>query len=48
MEFPFPDGSLAGVIAFYGLKDKPPRVSPLDIATDARVPLLGVFAGTDE
>ncbi len=32
---------LAGVIAFYGfLKDKPPRLSPLDIAADIRVPLL--------
>jgi len=40
---------LAGVIGFYGfLKDKPPRISPLDIAADIRVPLLGVFAGADE
>jgi carboxymethylenebutenolidase len=39
---------LAGVIAYYGfLRTEPPRTSPLDIADQMQVPVLGIFGGAD-
>src|SRR2546428_982515 len=40
---------LAGVIAYYGfLRVEPPRTSPLDIAAQLQVPVLGIFGGADQ
>src|ERR1700681_771507 len=39
---------LAGVVAYYGhLHAEPGRVSPLQLASEIRIPLLGVFGGAD-
>lgn len=39
---------LAGVVAFYGhLQAEPRRLSPLRLARDIKIPVLGVFGGTD-
>jgi carboxymethylenebutenolidase len=39
---------LAGVVAYYGhLQAGPGRLSPLQLASDTRIPLLGVFGGAD-
>ena len=39
---------LAGVVAYYGhLHAEPGRLSPLQLAAEIRIPLLGVFGGAD-
>src|SRR3982074_1756440 len=39
---------LAGVVAYYGhLHAEPGRLSPLQLAGDIRIPLLGIFGGAD-
>jgi carboxymethylenebutenolidase len=39
---------LAGVVAYYGhLQAEPGRLSPLQVAGDIRIPVLGVFGGAD-
>jgi carboxymethylenebutenolidase len=39
---------LAGVVAYYGhLQAQPGRLSPLRLASDIKIPLLGVFGGAD-
>jgi carboxymethylenebutenolidase len=40
--------NLAGVVAYYGfLQGESGRLSPLDLAGDIRIPLLGIFGGAD-
>ena len=39
---------LAGVVAYYGhLRAEPGRLSPLQLAAEIRIPVLGVFGGAD-
>ena len=39
---------IAGVVAYYGhLRAEPGRLSPLQLAAEIRIPLLGVFGGAD-
>lgn len=39
---------LAGVVAYYGfLQGEPGRLSPLKLAAEIRVPVLGIFGGAD-
>jgi carboxymethylenebutenolidase len=39
---------LAGVVAYYGhLQAEPGRLSPLQLAGDIKIPILGVFGGAD-
>jgi carboxymethylenebutenolidase len=39
---------LAGVVAYYGhLQAEPGRLSPLRLAGDIKIPILGVFGGAD-
>jgi carboxymethylenebutenolidase len=39
---------LAGVVAYYGhLQAQPGRLSPLQLASDIRIPVLGIFGGAD-
>jgi carboxymethylenebutenolidase len=39
---------LAGVVAFYGhLQAEPGRLSPLQLASEIKLPLLGIFGGAD-
>jgi carboxymethylenebutenolidase len=39
---------LAGVVAYYGhLQAEPGRLSPLQLAGDIKIPLLGVYGGAD-
>jgi carboxymethylenebutenolidase len=39
---------LAGVVAYYGhLHAEPGRLSPLQLAREIRIPLLGIFGGAD-
>jgi carboxymethylenebutenolidase len=39
---------LAGVVAYYGhLQAEPGRLSPLQLAAEIRIPLLGIFGGAD-
>jgi carboxymethylenebutenolidase len=39
---------LAGVVAYYGhLQAEPGRLSPLQLASDIKIPVLGVFGGAD-
>jgi carboxymethylenebutenolidase len=40
--------SLAGVVGYYGfLQGEPGRLSPLELAGEIRVPVLGIFGGAD-
>jgi len=40
--------NLAGVVAYYGfLQGESGRLSPLDVAGDIRIPVLGIFGGAD-
>src|SRR5438132_3446841 len=40
--------SLAGVVAYYGhLQAQPGRLSPLKLAIDIQIPVLGIFGGAD-
>ncbi len=40
---------LAGAIGYYGfLKAEPPRLSPIDLAPEIKIPVLAVFGGADE
>ena len=40
---------LSGAVSYYGfLRAEPPRAAPLDLSSDIRVPLLGIFAGADQ
>ena len=39
---------LAGVVAYYGhLQAQPGRLSPLQLARDIKIPVLGIFGGAD-
>ena len=39
---------LAGVVAYYGhLQAQPGRLSPLQLASDIQIPVLGIFGGAD-
>ncbi len=39
---------LAGIVAYYGfLQAEPGRLSPLQLASEIRVPVLGIFGGAD-
>ena len=39
---------LAGVVAYYGhLQAEPGRLSPLQLAAEIRIPVLGIFGGAD-
>src|SRR5438132_8161996 len=39
---------LSGVVAYYGhLQAQPGRLSPLQLASDIRIPVLGIFGGAD-
>lgn len=39
---------LAGVVAYYGhLQAEPGRLSPLELAAEIRIPVLGIFGGAD-
>jgi len=41
-------GGLAGAIAYYGhLQAEPGRLSPLQLAGEIRIPILGIFGGAD-
>jgi carboxymethylenebutenolidase len=41
-------GGLAGVVAYYGhLQAEPGRLSPLQLASDIKIPVLGIFGGAD-
>src|SRR5713101_3256312 len=41
-------GGLAGVVAYYGhLQAEPGRLSPLQLAGETRIPVLGIFGGAD-
>src|ERR1700724_2882312 len=41
-------GGLAGAIAYYGhLQAQPGRLSPLQLAGEMRIPILGIFGGAD-
>src|SRR5712691_12135189 len=41
-------GGLAGAVAYYGhLQAEPGRLSPLQLAAEIRIPVLGVFGGAD-
>jgi carboxymethylenebutenolidase len=41
-------GGLAGVVAYYGhLQAEPGRLSPLQLAAEIKIPVLGVFGGAD-
>ncbi len=41
-------GGLAGAVAYYGhLQAEPGRLSPLQLAGEIRVPILGIFGGAD-
>ena len=39
---------LAGIVAYYGfLQAEPGRLSPLQLASEIHVPVLGIFGGAD-
>ena len=41
-------GGLAGAVAYYGhLQAEPGRLSPLQLASEIRIPVLGIFGGAD-
>src|SRR6202043_2315575 len=41
-------GGLAGAVAYYGhLQAQPGRLSPLPLAAEIRIPVLGIFGGAD-
>ena len=41
-------GGLAGAVAYYGhLQAQPGRLSPLQLAGEMRIPVLGIFGGAD-
>ncbi|HKV29705.1 MAG TPA: dienelactone hydrolase family protein, partial [Candidatus Dormibacteraeota bacterium] len=41
-------GGLAGAVAYYGhLQAEPGRFSPLQLAGEIRIPVLGIFGGAD-
>src|SRR6202521_4354416 len=41
-------GGLAGAVAYYGhLQAEPGRLSPLQLAGEIRIPILGIFGGAD-